>query len=274
MATGTPQHELVITGLRGGIPGREIVKGVDLTIRSGEVHAIMGPNGTGKSTLSNLIMGRPGYAVTGGTVTLDGVDVLAMAPWQRAQAGLFLAMQYPTEIPGVSVTSLMREAGAQGDIGAALRAESARIGFAEAFLDRSLNVDFSGGEKKRNETMQMAVLKPRFAILDELDSGLDIDALDACAKRIEEATSEWGLGVLAITHYNRLLNELKPDFVHVFAKGKIARSGGPELAAELESTGYASYLAEETEVSVMGRRRAPAATRPLVQPIERTPLDA
>ena len=147
--------ELVITGLRGGITGREIVKGVDLIIRSGEVHAIMGPNGTGKSTLSNLIMGRPGYVVTGGTVTLDGVDILVLEQWRRAQAGLFLAMQYPTEIPGVSVTSVMREAGALGNIDASLRAESARIGFAEAFLDRSLNVDFSGGEKKRNETMQL-----------------------------------------------------------------------------------------------------------------------
>ncbi len=266
--------ELVITGLRGGITGREIVKGVDLTIRSGEVHAIMGPNGTGKSTLSNLIMGRPGYFVTSGTVTLDGVDILAMEPWRRAQAGLFLAMQYPTEIPGVSVTSVMREAGATGDIDATLRAESARIGFAEAFLDRSLNVDFSGGEKKRNETMQLAVIKPKFAILDELDSGLDVDALDACAKRIEQATKEWGLGVLAITHYNRLLNELNPDFVHVFAKGKIARSGGPELASELETTGYATYLADETEVSVMGRRRAPANSQPLAQQPEQTPLDA
>jgi Fe-S cluster assembly ATP-binding protein len=259
--------ELVITGLRGGIPGREIVTGLDLTVRSGEVHAIMGPNGTGKSTLSNLIMGRPGYEVTAGSVFLDGVDMLALEPWQRASAGLFLAMQYPTEVPGVSVQSVLTEALSARDASTenltrTLAAEAQRIGFADAFLSRSLNVDFSGGEKKRNETMQLAVLRPKFAILDELDSGLDVDALDACAKRIEQATTEWGLGVLVITHYNRLLNELKPDVVHVFAKGRIARSGGPELAEELERTGYAEYTAAEAEVSIGGlgrsRKHAPS----------------
>jgi len=239
--------ELVIYGLRAGIEGKEILQGIDLVIRSGEVHAVMGPNGSGKSTLSHVIMGRPGYEVTGGSVTLDGTDVLAMDTWERAQAGLFLALQYPTEVPGVSVAAVLEAAFAAGDrssdeLGARLRTEAGRIGFEERFLDRDLNVDLSGGEKKRNETLQLGVLEPRFAILDELDSGLDVDALRDCSRRVEAATAESGLGVLAITHYTRLLNELKPDAIHILVKGQIRATGGPELADELEEHGYARYL--------------------------------
>lgn len=239
-------HELRIEGLRAGVAGREILAGIDLVVRSGEVHAVMGPNGSGKSTLSHVVMGRPGYEVLGGSVTLDGVDVLALEPWERAQAGLFLAMQYPTEVPGVRLDAMLTEAlRARGlpsdDLDRRLRAEAARIGFDDRFLDRPLNVDLSGGEKKRNETVQLAVLAPRIAILDELDSGLDVDALRACARRVEAATHEDGLGVLAITHYNRLLHELKPDRVHILVRGRIVASGGPELAEQLERDGYAAF---------------------------------
>ena len=230
--------------MRAGVAGKEILKGIDLTVRSGEVHAIMGPNGSGKSTLSHVIMGRPGYEVLGGTVTLDGIDLLGLAPWERAQAGLFLAMQYPTEVPGVAVVDVLEAAYAglgRDPAGVADRilVEAGRIGFDDRILHRAMNVDLSGGEKKRNETLQLGVLEPAIAILDEIDSGLDVDALRACARRIEAATEETGLGVLAITHYSRLLHELRADHVHVLSDGVIQRSGGPELAAELERTGYA-----------------------------------
>ena len=239
---------LVISGLRAAVAGKEILHGIDLRIASGEVHAVMGPNGAGKSTLSSVIMGKPGYEVLGGTITLDGVDVLAMAPWERAQAGLFLGMQYPTEVNGVRVADLLAEAlRSRGDdpstVAAAVRDEAARIGLDVKLLDRSLNVDLSGGEKKRNETLQLAVLKPRFAILDEIDSGLDIDALRAVSRRVQAATEEFGLGVLAITHYNRLLDELEPDVVHILARGLIVASGGPELAQQVEHDGYAAFAA-------------------------------
>lgn len=240
--------ELVITGLRGGPGGREILRGLDLTVRSGEVHALMGPNGSGKSTLSHLLMGRPGYEVTGGSVTLDGVDLLALPTWKRAQAGLFLGMQYPTEVPGVPLVEVLRASvSASGDaqrlatVGARMVDEATRIGFDERFLSRPLNVDLSGGEKKRNETVQLGVLRPRIAVLDEIDSGLDVDALRAVSMRVMEAAASGELGVLAITHYNRLLNELVPNRVHVFVKGTIVASGGPELARELESSGYEEY---------------------------------
>jgi Fe-S cluster assembly ATP-binding protein len=238
--------ELVIEGLRAGVDGKEILKGIDLVVRSGEVHAVMGPNGSGKSTLSHVIMGRPGYEVLGGSVTLDGVDVLAMDTWERAQAGLFLALQYPTEVPGVTTEEVLEAAFAAGGrdtsgIPARVKAEAGRIHFDERFLGRDLNVDLSGGEKKRNETLQLGVLEPRIAILDELDSGLDVDALRDCSRRVEEATSEFGLGVLAITHYTRLLRELKVDRVHILVKGEIRHEGGPELADELEVAGYAAY---------------------------------
>ncbi|HEY2430975.1 MAG TPA: Fe-S cluster assembly ATPase SufC [Acidimicrobiales bacterium] len=236
--------ELVVSGLRAGIPGREILRGVDLTVRSGEVHAVMGPNGSGKSTLSHVLMGKPGYEVLGGSVTLDGVDLLALPVWRRAQAGLFLAMQYPIEVPGVSLGDALAAAfAARGDdpgrIPALVGAEAERIGFDARFLARPLNVDLSGGEKKRNETLQLAVLGPRIAVLDELDSGLDVDALRDVSRRVEALTHDAGLGVLAITHYSRLLRELRPDVIHVLSRGRIVRTGGPELADELERVGYA-----------------------------------
>ena len=237
---------LEIHGLRAGVRGKEILRGLDLTVRSGEVHAVMGPNGSGKSTLSHVVMGKPGYDVLGGRVTLDGEDLLGLPPWRRAALGVHLVMQYPTEVPGVSLEAVLAEAlaarGAEVDgLRDRLVAEAERIGFDERLLSRPLNVDLSGGEKKRNETLQLAVLAPRIAILDELDSGLDIDALRACARRVEAATHETNLGVLAITHYNRLLHELVPDRVHVLRSGRVVASGGIELAEELERSGYAGY---------------------------------
>ncbi|MFZ9819209.1 MAG: Fe-S cluster assembly ATPase SufC [Ilumatobacteraceae bacterium] len=238
---------LVISDLRVSVAGNQILNGVNLTISSGEVHAVMGPNGAGKSTLSAAIMGKPGYVITGGSVTLDGVDMLALPTWERAVAGLHLVMQYPTEVPGVKLNDTLAEAlGARGRSTATLDAtiakEAARINFDPDLVQRPLNVDLSGGEKKRNETLQLAILAPKIAILDELDSGLDIDALRDCAKRVEDATKETDLGALVITHYSRLFEELKPDFVHILAKGKIVKSGGPELADELERDGYAAFV--------------------------------
>lgn len=248
--------ELRIDGLEASAGGAPVLHGVDLVVRSGEVHVVMGPNGSGKSTLSHVLMGRPGYEVTAGSVHLDGVDLLALEPWQRAHAGLFLAMQYPVEVPGVSLQELLLEAtrglGREVDeVPDRLRAEAERIGFSKALLARPVNVDLSGGEKKRSETVQLAVLAPRIAVLDELDSGLDVDALRACAQRVEAETEERGLGVLAITHYQRLLDVLRADVVHVLAAGRIVASGGPELAEELERTGYGEYVKEEpSEVAV------------------------
>jgi Fe-S cluster assembly ATP-binding protein len=239
---------LEVTGLRAAVDGKEILTGIDLRVAGGEVHAVMGPNGSGKSTLSHVLMGRPGYEVLDGTVTLDGEDLLALPTWRRAQAGLFLALQYPTEVPGVrlgdALAESFRETGRDtATLEADVAAEAAAVGFGTRLLDRALNVDLSGGEKKRAETVQLGVLKPRIAILDELDSGLDIDALRACAKRIERATEEDGLGVLAITHYRRLFTELHPDVVHVLVGGRIVDTGGPELAERLEADGYAAYEA-------------------------------
>jgi Fe-S cluster assembly ATP-binding protein len=238
---------LEIRGLRAGIAGKEILKGIDLTVESGRVHAVMGPNGAGKSTLSAVIMGKPGYEVIEGTVTLDGVDVLSLPTWERAVAGLHLVLQYPTEVPGVHLDDVLSEAlTARGrsvsDLGARISAEAARISFDESLVARAMNVDLSGGEKKRNETLQLAMLQPKIAILDELDSGLDIDALRDCARRIEDATKEDNLGVLVITHYVRLLEELKPDVVHILVDGRIVSSGGPELADQLERDGYAAFV--------------------------------
>jgi Fe-S cluster assembly ATP-binding protein len=239
--------ELVIEDLRAGIPGREILQGLSLTVRSGEVHAVMGPNGSGKSTLAHVLMGRPGYEVLGGSVTLDGVDLLSLPTWRRARAGLFLAMQHPIEVPGVSLTESLtaaRPSGPDGggdDVAGRLRAEAQRIGFDQRFLDRALNVDLSGGERKRNETLQLGVLRPRFAVLDEIDSGLDVDALADVGRRVQEATTEWGLGVLAITHFRRLLDVLHPDVVHVLSAGRVVATGGAELAEEVDRTGYAAY---------------------------------
>jgi Fe-S cluster assembly ATP-binding protein len=237
---------LEIRDLQVSVGSTQILNGITLTINSGEVHAVMGPNGAGKSTLSAAIMGKPGYEVTGGSVTLDGQDVLAMPTWQRAVAGLHLIMQYPTEVPGVKLSEVLSEAlsarhATLPNLNKTINEEAARISFDSELVNRAVNVDFSGGEKKRNETLQLAVLKPRIAILDELDSGLDIDALRDCAKRVEDATNETGMGALVITHYSRLFEELKPDFVHILAKGRIVKSGGPELADELERDGYAAY---------------------------------
>ena len=240
-----------IEELRAGIPGREILRGVTLTVRSGEVHAVMGPNGSGKSTLAHVLMGRPGYEVLGGSVTLDGIDLLALPTWQRARAGLFLGMQHPIEVPGVSLVKSLTAArrgvaadeteGEGVDMGRRLLEEARRIGFDDRFLDRPLNVDLSGGERKRNETLQLGVLRPRFAVLDEIDSGLDIDALGAVGRRVQEGTSEWGLGVLAITHFRRLLDVLHPDVVHVLSEGRVVATGGSELADLVDRTGYAAY---------------------------------
>lgn len=237
--------ELIIDKLAVEVSGKQILSDVSLAIRSGEVHAIMGPNGAGKSTLSNAIMGRSGYNVTSGTASLDGIDLLSLETFQRAKAGLFYVMQAPTEVPGVRMEDMLNasliSAGAGiTDMPAALAAEAASIGFDVALLDRSLNVDLSGGEKKRSETIQMSVLKPKIAIIDELDSGLDVDGLRTVAARVEQLTND-GLGVLVITHFPRLLTELRADKVHVLAQGRIMTTGGPELATELEKTGYGAY---------------------------------
>lgn len=243
---------LVVSGLRAGAGGREILSGVDLEVGSGEVHAVMGPNGSGKSTLSHVLMGRPGYQVLGGSVTLDGVDLLALPTWERARAGLFLAPQNSIEVPGVALEDALGEAFAAsgrdpGEVPALVGAEADRVGFDRRFLGRSLNVDLSGGERKRNETVQLGVLRPRIAVLDEIDSGLDVDALRQVARRVEAATEEQDLGVLAITHYRRLLAELRADVVHVLVGGRMVDTGGPPLVEQLEASGYAPYgVAEPT----------------------------
>ncbi|MGZ4804782.1 MAG: Fe-S cluster assembly ATPase SufC [Ilumatobacteraceae bacterium] len=241
---------LEIRDLVASVAGKTILNGIDLTVSSGEVHAVMGPNGAGKSTLSAIVMGKPGYEVISGAVLLDGIDILSLPSWQRAQAGLHLVMQYPTEVPGVQLVDVMHQAfAARGmdtaGLDARLGVEAERIGFDPALLERALNVDLSGGEKKRNETLQVAMLQPKIVILDELDSGLDVDALRACARRVEAATHDTNLGVLAITHYNRLLEVLRPDHVHILVKGRIVSSGGPELADQLEIDGYAAFAGND-----------------------------
>lgn len=234
--------KLVIEGLCARVAGKEILLGVDLEVSAGEVHAVMGPNGSGKSTLAYVLAGHPSFEVLSGSVRLDGLELLDLPAWERAQAGLFLAMQYPTEVPGVALRDLLRvsvsTSNDAGEIESAMRSEAKRIGFGEKFLERPVNVDLSGGEKKRNETLQLGVLRPRFAILDEIDSGLDYDALRMVSARVEAATEEDAMGVLAITHYSRVFEQLRPDIVHVFAAGRIQQTGGAELAQELEDTGY------------------------------------
>src|SRR5689334_10911704 len=229
---------------------KEILKGVDLTIREGETHAIMGPNGSGKSTLAYSIAGHPKYTVTGGSVTLDGEDVLAMTVDERARAGLFLAMQYPVEVPGVSVSNFLRTAKTAidgeapklrtwvKDVNAALE----QLNLDPSFGTRSVNEGFSGGEKKRHEIAQLELLDPRLAVLDETDSGLDIDALKIVAEGVNRFRAQEGKGVLLITHYTRILRYIEPDFVHVFVAGRIAEQGGPELAEQLEAEGYDKYV--------------------------------
>jgi Fe-S cluster assembly ATP-binding protein len=234
---------LRVAGLHAGIGGQDILRGVDLEVKSGEVHALMGPNGSGKSTLTHTMMGRSDYAVTAGSVTIDGEELLGLATWQRAARGLFVAMQYPVEVPGVRLEDFMAAAirGRGGDpdgLAVRLQTEARRLGVDDEFLTRGVNNEFSGGEKKRMETLQLAVLDPKFAILDEIDSGLDVDAMRDVAVAVAAMAGERGLGVLAITHYARLLTVLRPDRVHVLMAGRVIGSGGPELADQLEADGY------------------------------------
>jgi Fe-S cluster assembly ATP-binding protein len=229
---------------------KEILKGVNLTIKSGETHAIMGPNGSGKSTLSYAIAGHPKYQVTSGEVLLDGENVLEMSVDERARAGLFLAMQYPVEVPGVSMSNFLRSA-ATAVRGEApklrlwvkeVKEEMGKLEISQEFAERSVNEGFSGGEKKRHEILQLALLKPKFAILDETDSGLDVDALRVVSEGVNAYKASSEVGVMLITHYTRILRHITPDFVHVFAGGKIVESGGKELADELEEHGYVKYV--------------------------------
>ncbi|GBF10228.1 Fe-S cluster assembly ATPase SufC [Tepidibacillus infernus] len=247
------QPKLTIDNLRVSVEGKEILKGLSLEIKGGEVHAIMGPNGTGKSTLASALMGHPKYTVESGSITLNGEDVLEMKTDERARKGLFLAMQYPSEISGVTNSDFLRSAvnarrGEGNEISLIkfvreMEQKMKLLEMNEAFAGRYVNEGFSGGEKKRNEILQMMMVKPSIAILDEIDSGLDIDALKIVAKGVNEMKSP-DMGVLVITHYQRLLNYIKPDFVHVMMQGKIVRSGGPELAEKLEAEGY-DWIKEE-----------------------------
>ena len=229
---------------------QEILRGVDLTVRSGETHAIMGPNGSGKSTLAYSIAGHPKYTVTSGSVTLDGEDVLSKSVDERAKAGLFLAMQYPVEVTGVSVSNFLRTAKTAVDGQAPMLRTWAkevngameRMEMDAAFAQRNVNEGFSGGEKKRHEIVQLDLLDPKFAVLDETDSGLDIDALKVVSAGVNRFKEKGDKGVLLITHYTRILNYITPDYVHVFVKGRVAEEGGPELAEKLEAEGYAGYL--------------------------------
>lgn len=229
---------------------KEILRGVDLTIRSGETHAIMGPNGSGKSTLAYTIAGHPKYTVTEGEILLDGENVLEMSVDERARAGLFLAMQYPVEIPGVTVSNFLRtaktaiagEAPAVRGWVSEVREAMTALKMDQGFTERNVNEGFSGGEKKRHEILQLELLKPKFAVLDETDSGLDVDALRIVSEGVNRAKAANNFGVLLITHYTRILNYIKPDFVHVFVAGKIAEEGGPELAERLEAEGYDRYV--------------------------------
>src|SRR3954454_11664898 len=237
--------ELEIRDLHASVEGKEILKGIDLTVRQGETHALMGPNGSGKSTLANVLMGRPGYVVTAGEVLFKGENILALTPDQRAARGLFLAMQYPVEVPGVSVVNFLRTAykAVKGEDISALgfrkhmKEKMELVGVEDEMVRRYVNQGFSGGEKKKNEILQLAVLEPAIAILDETDSGLDIDSLKAVATGVEKLIGP-SLGVLVITHYQRILNYIHPDFVHVMMGGRIVKEGGPELATELEDKGY------------------------------------
>src|SRR3954449_8497590 len=255
---------LTIENLHVAIDGKEILKGVDLTLRQGEVHALMGPNGSGKSTLSYALMGHPNYEVTAGTVTLDGRDLLAMKPDERAKAGLFLAFQYPTSIPGVTVANFLRHAVTNvrnpgrkegedlipmREFRKEIRAEMDELGMDQEFARRYLNEGFSGGEKKRAEVLQLAMLRPAFAILDETDSGLDIDAVRVVSEGVNRVAAKIGTGVLVITHYERILNYIKPEFIHILFGGRIVESGGPELVDVLEREGYDWVRAKHPEAA-------------------------
>ena len=243
--TDTGKVELEIRGLRAEVEGKEILRGIDLTVRQGETHALMGPNGSGKSTLASVVAGRPGYTVTGGEVRFRGENILERTPDERARMGLFLAMQYPVEVPGVSVVNFLRTAYQSvkgGEVSAMafrkhMKEKMELLGVEDAMVNRYLNQGFSGGEKKRNEILQLAVLEPAIAVLDETDSGLDIDSLRQVATGVAQLIGP-DLGVLLVTHYQRILNYITPDHVHVMMQGRIVKSGGRELAAELEQKGY------------------------------------
>ena len=247
---------LQIKNLKAKVENKEILKGVNLEIKPGEIHVIMGQNGSGKSTLCNVVMGHPFYEVTGGEVTLDGQDIISLSPDKRAQAGLFLAFQYPREVTGVTFGNFMRiavnavnkvrEPGKKPygpvEFYKIANAELDAVKLNKNFIGRNLNEGFSGGEKKRAEIVQMSVLKPKFAMLDEIDSGLDIDALKAVAEGIKKVHAETGMGLLIITHYQRILNYVKPDFVHIMRDGEIVKSGGMEIVEALEKSGYEGTL--------------------------------
>jgi Fe-S cluster assembly ATP-binding protein len=271
-------HVLEVRGLRASAGGREVLYGIDLTVSSGEVHVIMGPNGSGKSTLAHALMGRPGTEVTAGQIVMDGRDITGLPAWQRARAGLFLALQHPVEVPGVGLQSLLAAAmGGTTDaddtttldtttldtttldtttldttaldttaldttLQARMADEAKAVGLDTRLLYRPLNVDLSGGERKRTEMVQLGVLRPPICVLDEIDSGLDVDALGEVARRLQQATTEWDVGILAITHFNRFLLQLEADVVHVMVGGRIVATGDAALALELERTGYAGYL--------------------------------
>jgi len=266
------EHVLQVSGLRASAGGREVLHGIDLTVRSGEVHVLMGPNGSGKSTLAHALMGRPGTEVTAGEVRMDGRDLTDLPAWRRARAGLFLALQHPLEVPGVGLHSLL--AAAMGStngtndtvtavtdatdatdapdatdttafdatLDARMAEEAKAVGLDTRLLHRPLNVDLSGGEKKRTEMVQLGVLRPAICVLDEIDSGLDVDALGEVARRLQQATTEWDVGILAITHFSRFLVQLEADLVHVMVGGRIVATGDAALALQLEQTGYAGYL--------------------------------
>ena len=237
---------LNIEGLCATASGKKVLNGVDIQIKPSEVHAVMGPNGSGKSTLAHVLMGRPGYEVTSGSITIDGLDVLPLKTWERAQAGMFIVMQQPIEVPGVKISDLLTEVAVASKLDpqeslSLLREEAVNLGIDESLLSRELNVDLSGGEKKRNETLQLLVSEASYAILDEIDSGLDLDSLALVAERINRAAKDDQLGVLAITHFNRLLDILEPDQVHVLVDGCIVETGPAELALQLEKDGYQKF---------------------------------
>ena len=252
-------HVLEVRNLRASAGGREVLHGIDLTVRSGEVQVIMGPNGSGKSTLAHALMGRPGPEVTDGQILMDGSDLTGLPAWKRARAGLFLALQHPLEVPGVGLHSLLAsamadtettsaaDAGTEGSttadaLDARMAEEAKAVGLDTRLLSRPLNVDLSGGEKKRTEMVQLGVLRPAICVLDEVDSGLDVDALGEVARRLQQATTEWDVGILAITHFSRFLVQLEADLVHVMVSGRIVATGDAALALQLEQTGYAGYL--------------------------------
>jgi Fe-S cluster assembly ATP-binding protein len=250
------EHVFEVRDLHAAAGGKEVLHGVDLTVRSGEVHVIMGPNGSGKSTLAHALMGRPGTEVTSGSIRMDGRELTGLPAWERAQAGLFLALQHPVEVPGVGLRDLLYAAGRhQADAATTgtpspeqrtaledrMALEAKEVGLDPKLLLRPVNVDLSGGERKRTEMVQLGVLRPAVCILDEVDSGLDVDALGEVARRLQDATTAWGVGLLAITHFNRFLVQLEADLVHVLVGGRIVATGDAALALELERTGYAGY---------------------------------